>query len=166
MNPDIGINYNNIGLDVATGASDFPTRSSAYKRVSATDSSQSRTSIEIPYLADPHDSFSPETSSNLELPAQEESWYRFDSHSGVRTTGSKLRSLTLVFLVISFYWVASINLVFFNKRIFIDNVYPFPYPLFLTWFQLICALVILVLLGEISKLPYLIVKKSSPSIYF
>eukprot|EP00163_Fabomonas_tropica_P007167 TRINITY_DN1683_c1_g1_i2.p1 TRINITY_DN1683_c1_g1~~TRINITY_DN1683_c1_g1_i2.p1 ORF type:complete len:179 (-),score=49.93 TRINITY_DN1683_c1_g1_i2:83-619(-) len=46
--------------------------------------------------------------------------------------------------VVAFYWVISLTLVFLNKMVMQSN---FPYPAFVTWVQLVCQLVLVVLLG-------------------
>lgn len=49
-------------------------------------------------------------------------------------------------LIVGFYFVSSISVVFFNKFI-MSFYYDFPYPLFLTWFQFVVALVCVILMG-------------------
>lgn len=51
--------------------------------------------------------------------------------------------------VVSVYWVVSLSVVFLNKYIMSSSKHRFPYPLFVTWFQLILALLIL---GTLSSL--------------
>lgn len=48
-------------------------------------------------------------------------------------------SVTKIALVVTFYFVVSISLVFLNK--FIMKGYDFPYPIFVTWYQQVIALV-------------------------
>ncbi|KAI8353157.1 hypothetical protein B0O80DRAFT_387415 [Mortierella sp. GBAus27b] len=52
---------------------------------------------------------------------------------------------------IAFYWVASLSVVFLNKTILSGSEYRFPYPLFVTLFQLVVALVLLVVSGHLGK---------------
>ena len=51
--------------------------------------------------------------------------------------------------VVAFYFVISISVVFLNKAIL--SGLRFPFPLFVTWFQLVVALVFIVLWGECGK---------------
>jgi GDP-fucose transporter C1 len=56
-------------------------------------------------------------------------------------------SAFLILGVVAFYWAASLALVFLNKFILSVSEYKFPYPLFVTWFQLVVALLILLVWG-------------------
>lgn len=58
-------------------------------------------------------------------------------------------SPTTIFMVVAFYWISSLAVVFLNKFILSSSEYKFPYPLFVTWFQLLVALVLLVTLGSL-----------------
>ncbi|RKP17407.1 TPT-domain-containing protein [Rozella allomycis CSF55] len=60
-------------------------------------------------------------------------------------------SAKTVFYVISFYWATSLSVVFLNKFILSSSEFPFPYPIFVTWFQILVALVLLVVLGELGR---------------
>jgi len=60
----------------------------------------------------------------------------------------------VIAIVIGFYWVCSMSVVFLNKYIFTYADYEFPFPLFVTWYQLVVALVLLVVCGH-SKNRYL-----------
>jgi len=53
-----------------------------------------------------------------------------------------------IFSVVGFYFFVSIALVFLNKNIMSSK---FSYPLFITWYQLVVALVIVGILGELGK---------------
>jgi len=53
----------------------------------------------------------------------------------------------IIALVITFYWVCSMSVVFLNKYIFSYADYEFPFPLFVTWYQFIVALVLLIITG-------------------
>ncbi|PRP80125.1 hypothetical protein PROFUN_12208 [Planoprotostelium fungivorum] len=53
-----------------------------------------------------------------------------------------------IFLVVGFYFFISIALVFLNKNIMSVD---FPFPLFVTWYQLVVALVIVGILGHLGK---------------
>ncbi|CAG8611228.1 2350_t:CDS:2 [Ambispora leptoticha] len=46
----------------------------------------------------------------------------------------------IILLVVAFYWFISISVVFLNKYILSSSEYKFPYPLFVTWFQMVVAL--------------------------
>ena len=59
--------------------------------------------------------------------------------------------------VVSFYWITSISIVFLNKFIFSTSEYKFPFPVFVTWFQLVVAMVLLVTCGELGKRYYIYV---------
>jgi GDP-fucose transporter C1 len=50
------------------------------------------------------------------------------------------------FRVVCFYWVVSMGLVFLNKYVMMAS---FPFPLFITWFQLVVSLVMGVALGHL-----------------
>ena len=56
-----------------------------------------------------------------------------------------------IFLVVGFYWITSLAVVFLNKFILSSSEYKFPYPLTVTWFQLLVAFVLLVSCGELGK---------------
>ncbi|KAK3819018.1 MAG: triose-phosphate transporter family-domain-containing protein [Benniella sp.] len=59
--------------------------------------------------------------------------------------------MSLIISAIAFYWVASLSVVFLNKTILSGSEYRFPYPLFVTLFQLVVALVLLVISGHLGK---------------
>lgn len=59
--------------------------------------------------------------------------------------------LSLIISAIAFYWVASLSVVFLNKTILSGSEYRFPYPLFVTLFQLVVAMVLLVVSGHLGK---------------
>ena len=46
--------------------------------------------------------------------------------------------------VIMFYWLVSFTVVFMNKFLLSNSVYKFPYPLTITWYQLLVSFTILV----------------------
>lgn len=56
-----------------------------------------------------------------------------------------------IFSVVAFYFTVSISIVFLNKYIFSVSEFKFPYALFATWYQLLVALIILVLFGWLGK---------------
>lgn len=64
---------------------------------------------------------------------------------------SKKHSSTLIALVVLFYFTISLSVVFLNKFILSSAKYEFPYPLFIAWFQLMVALVLLFALSELGK---------------
>jgi len=51
-------------------------------------------------------------------------------------------------LVVSFYWCVSMSLVFANK--WVMKNYAFPFPLFITWIQLLIAEAFIIILGFLS----------------
>ncbi|KAG0263285.1 hypothetical protein BG011_009014 [Mortierella polycephala] len=59
--------------------------------------------------------------------------------------------VSLIISAIAFYWVASLSVVFLNKTILSGSEYKFSYPLFVTLFQFIVALVLLVVCGHLGK---------------
>ncbi|RHZ88047.1 hypothetical protein Glove_26g155 [Diversispora epigaea] len=63
----------------------------------------------------------------------------------------KNNSVVRIFSVVAFYWVASLAVVFLNKFILSTSEYKFPFPLFVTWFQLIVALIILMICGALGQ---------------
>ncbi|CAG8530915.1 6631_t:CDS:2 [Diversispora eburnea] len=63
----------------------------------------------------------------------------------------KNNSVIRIFSVVAFYWIASLAVVFLNKFILSTSEYKFPFPLFVTWFQLIVALVILMICGTLGQ---------------
>ncbi|CAI2174922.1 14038_t:CDS:2 [Funneliformis geosporum] len=65
----------------------------------------------------------------------------------------KQHSATVILLVVAFYWLASLAVVFLNKYILSSSEYKFPYPLFVTWFQLFVALIILLVWGTLGQSP-------------
>ncbi|CEG72709.1 hypothetical protein RMATCC62417_08220 [Rhizopus microsporus] len=58
--------------------------------------------------------------------------------------------VTLIASVVAFYFVISLSVVFLNK-IILSGSTEFPYALFVTWYQLVIALIILVIWAEIGK---------------
>ncbi|KAF9432492.1 hypothetical protein BGZ76_010708 [Entomortierella beljakovae] len=58
---------------------------------------------------------------------------------------------SLILSAIAFYWVASLSVVFLNKTILSGSEFKFPYPLFVTLFQLVVALVLLIVSGHLGK---------------
>lgn len=56
-----------------------------------------------------------------------------------------------IFTVVAFYWVSSLSVVFLNKFILSSSEHKFPYPLLVTWFQLLVALVLLYTLGVLGR---------------
>jgi len=54
----------------------------------------------------------------------------------------------VIAMVVGFYWVCSMSVVFLNKYIFTYAKYEFPFPLFVTWYQLVVALVLLLIFGR------------------
>jgi GDP-fucose transporter C1 len=67
-----------------------------------------------------------------------------------KSVGNK-NSSTLIALVVAFYFAISLSVVFLNKFLLSSTKYEFPYPLFITWFQLVVALVILLVSSEFGK---------------
>jgi GDP-fucose transporter C1 len=64
---------------------------------------------------------------------------------------SKKHSPNLIAFVVLFYFTISLSVVFLDKFILSSAKYEFPYPLFITWYQLIVALVLLFALSELGK---------------
>ncbi|CAG8580680.1 6796_t:CDS:2, partial [Ambispora gerdemannii] len=63
----------------------------------------------------------------------------------------KQHSPTVILLVVAFYWLISISVVFLNKYILSSSEYKFPYPIFVTWFQMVVAMVILMVWGSLGR---------------
>ncbi|PKC62004.1 hypothetical protein RhiirA1_424297 [Rhizophagus irregularis] len=63
----------------------------------------------------------------------------------------KQHSPTIILLVVAFYWAASLSVVFLNKYILSVSEYKFPFPLFVTWYQLVVAFVILLVWGTLGQ---------------
>ncbi|KAG0335274.1 hypothetical protein BG005_004615, partial [Podila minutissima] len=59
--------------------------------------------------------------------------------------------VSVIIAAIAFYWAASLSVVFLNKTIMSGSEFKFPYPCFVTLFQLIVALVLLVVCGQLGK---------------
>ena len=57
----------------------------------------------------------------------------------------------MVFQVVSFYWVTSLSVVFLNKFILSSSEFKFPFPIFVTWYQVLVALCLLLVAGELGK---------------
>lgn len=58
---------------------------------------------------------------------------------------------TYIFLVVAFYWLVSLSVVFLNKLILSSSEFKFPYPIMVTLYQLVVALVLLVTSGHLGK---------------
>jgi GDP-fucose transporter C1 len=56
-----------------------------------------------------------------------------------------------ILIVVAFYWICSLSVVFLNKYILSSSESKFPFPLLVTWFQLIVALVLLIVFGFLGK---------------
>ncbi|KAG0167900.1 hypothetical protein DFQ28_006496 [Apophysomyces sp. BC1034] len=57
--------------------------------------------------------------------------------------------ISLIVAVVSFYFVISLSLVFLNKVIM--SSHDFPYALFVTWYQLVVALVLLLICAHLGQ---------------
>ncbi|KAG0327085.1 hypothetical protein BG004_002840, partial [Podila humilis] len=68
-------------------------------------------------------------------------------HRGQSTS----HSIGVIIAAIAFYWVASLSVVFLNKTILSGTEFKFPYPCFVTLFQLVVALILLVICGQLGK---------------
>ncbi|KAI9277903.1 triose-phosphate transporter family-domain-containing protein [Umbelopsis sp. AD052] len=68
-----------------------------------------------------------------------------------QSSTTKKSSPNLIALVVLLYFVISLSVVFLNKIILSSAKYDFPYPLFVTWFQLLVALVLLIVCSEVGK---------------
>jgi GDP-fucose transporter C1 len=49
--------------------------------------------------------------------------------------------------VVLFYFASSLSVVFLNKYIMSSSEYKFPFPLIVTWYQLLVALGLLIVTG-------------------
>ncbi|KAI9359103.1 triose-phosphate transporter family-domain-containing protein [Pilaira anomala] len=68
----------------------------------------------------------------------------------VQTRGEKQHPLPLIAAVVSFYFVISLSVVFLNK-IIMSGSSDFPYALFVTWYQLVVALGLLLVWASLGK---------------
>ncbi|ORY05212.1 hypothetical protein K493DRAFT_252836 [Basidiobolus meristosporus CBS 931.73] len=66
-------------------------------------------------------------------------------------TQHRQHAASVIFAVVAFYWFSSLSVVFLNKYILSSPEYKFSYPLFVTWYQLVVALVLLVVWGQLGK---------------
>ncbi|KAI9015768.1 triose-phosphate transporter family-domain-containing protein [Phycomyces nitens] len=66
-----------------------------------------------------------------------------------RAVAEKHNPVGLIVAVITFYFVISLSVVFLNK--FIMSGSDFPYALFVTWYQLVVALVLLLIWAQAGK---------------
>lgn len=57
-----------------------------------------------------------------------------------------------IVLVVLFYWLISISMVFINKYVFSDQDFNLDAPLFITFFQCVCSIVITLLFSLIDSL--------------
>jgi len=69
-----------------------------------------------------------------------------EGHHNGHEKGEKSET-KIIASVIAFYWVCSMSVVFLNKYIFTYADYEFPFPLFVTWYQFLVALVLLIITG-------------------
>ncbi|RUS35557.1 triose-phosphate transporter family-domain-containing protein [Jimgerdemannia flammicorona] len=63
----------------------------------------------------------------------------------------KSHPIHVIGAVVLFYFVISLSVVFLNKFILSTSEYKFPYPLFVTWFQLVVALIVLLVWSHLGK---------------
>ncbi|KAI9029361.1 triose-phosphate transporter family-domain-containing protein [Hyaloraphidium curvatum] len=69
----------------------------------------------------------------------------------VSKQAERAHSMGTIASVVAFYWVSSLAVVFLNKFILSYGDYKFPYPLFVTWYQLAVALLLLLVWGHLGK---------------
>ncbi|GAA5797106.1 hypothetical protein HPULCUR_002485 [Helicostylum pulchrum] len=68
----------------------------------------------------------------------------------VQSRGEKQHPISLIAAVVSFYFVISLSVVFLNK-IIMSGSSDFPYALFVTWYQLVVALILLLIWASLGK---------------
>lgn len=68
----------------------------------------------------------------------------------VQTRGEKQHPLPLIAAVVSFYFIISLSVVFLNK-IILSGSSDFPFALFVTWYQLVVALGLLLVWASLGK---------------
>lgn len=68
----------------------------------------------------------------------------------VQSRGEKQHPISLIATVVSFYFVISLSVVFLNK-IIMSGSSDFPYALFVTWYQLVVALILLLIWASLGK---------------
>eukprot|EP00762_Andalucia_godoyi_P004489 ANDGO_08178.mRNA.1 GDP-fucose transporter 1 len=66
-------------------------------------------------------------------------------------TGKEMSQSFKIASVITFYFIVSMSVVFLNKFILSYSAFKFPFPIFVSWFQMIVALVCIIFCGELSK---------------
>ncbi|KAG0171368.1 hypothetical protein DFQ30_001123 [Apophysomyces sp. BC1015] len=66
-----------------------------------------------------------------------------------RKAAERSHPVALIVAVVSFYFVISLSVVFLNK--YIMDALEFPYALFVTWYQLVVALVLLLIWAHLGK---------------
>lgn len=68
----------------------------------------------------------------------------------VQNRAEKQHPLPLIAAVVSFYFIISLSVVFLNK-IILSGSSDFPYALFVTWYQLVVALALLLVWASLGK---------------
>lgn len=68
----------------------------------------------------------------------------------VQTKAEKQHPMPLIAAVVSFYFIISLSVVFLNK-IIMSGSSEFPYVLFVTQYQFIVALLLLILWAQLGK---------------
>jgi len=92
----------------------------------------------------------------MSLPSQQQQSFELPKYADIKKAdkpknGEVHYSTLTITMVVIFYWVISLSIVFLNKYILSVSEFKFPYPLFVTWYQLLVALVLLVFFGELGK---------------
>ncbi|KAF7727734.1 hypothetical protein EC973_007193 [Apophysomyces ossiformis] len=73
----------------------------------------------------------------------------FLPNPAIQRRSEKGHPVSLIMAVVTFYFVISLSVVFLNK-IIMSN-YKFPYALFVTWYQLVVALVLLLICARLGQ---------------
>jgi GDP-fucose transporter C1 len=68
----------------------------------------------------------------------------------VQSKPERQHPTTLIAAVVGFYFAISLSVVFLNK-IILSGSSDFPYALFVTWYQLLVALVLLLIWAQLGK---------------
>ena len=74
-----------------------------------------------------------------------------EEESKAKKPAPQRHSASTIAAVVAFYFVSSLSVVFLNKYILSSSEYKFPYPLTVTWYQLLVALTLLVSSGFLGQ---------------
>ncbi|KAL6065926.1 GDP-fucose transporter 1 [Balamuthia mandrillaris] len=90
-------------------------------------------------------------SSRVKAKAEKEEGKREDADEAHQGVLKRAQHISKIAAIVSFYVGASMALVLMNKYVLSYSAIRFPYPLFLTWFQLLVAFLCLFGLGQLGQ---------------